>query len=201
MAEQSAVRGKGPLKIKFTDGSAQHDRIPAAVRGVIVMDVLKNQSRSYDLAKIPAAVGAQLIAEAISKRVKVYVSNHAKNGLAVNEASDQIFADLVAGKLYSRSAGGPRGRLFEPEIWIRAHQILRAAQERNGVKLPNGRPIKPWDAKTEQDMAAKLVAMDPALRKQKQKDWKSKPAFMAALYQAKSELSDDDEDDDEVLSV
>jgi hypothetical protein len=195
------TRGKSPLKIRFHDGSQAHDRIPANVQAMHVEDAVTHQGRRYDLAKIPALIASQLVAEAISKRVKVYVSNHAKNGLAVLDASDQIFSELVAGKLYTRGAGGPRGRLYNPDVWILAHQILRADQERRSVKV-NGKVIKPWDKKTEADMAAKLVSMDPSLRKQKEKDWKSKPTFMAALYQAKSELSEDDEDNhNEVLSI
>lgn len=128
--ETKATRGEGLVKTAFVNAEGNdHKRVPKGVLAVIV------NGKSYALSQLSQEVKDELVAFAVSTRIKTYVNNHAdeaKKGEDVPALADQVFADLVAGKLYAAtSEGGKAVKPFDSQIYLDAVKI--GSQERNKV--------------------------------------------------------------------
>ncbi len=186
---KTKTRGEGPIAVTFTDKAGKLDfaRVPLDAAGVHIV-AKSGAAKTYNVNELPPAVLLAFAALGVASRMKTYVSNHAEdNGSDAINLTDELYADFVAGKLYSRGEGtGTVGRKFDGAIYAQAWKAAYAFMERKKMSKADGSPIKALTEQQVLDLQASLEAMTPKDRGERMKSWKSQPFYTKALAELKA---------------
>ena len=197
-------RNSGPFMLNFADkaGKSDYKRPPADVTSVIITSRKDNSKRTYDLSKIPPTVTMALLALAVGTRQKTYINNHVEDdGSNVHTLSDGVWADFLAGKVYSRTestGGAPRGRKFDATRVVNCVVNGFIAMAKANMTKPNGEPIKPMTDKQINDLTVKLNTLSGQERNEQLRKFKKNPFIkleFARLEGSKATTKEVDVDD------
>ncbi len=186
-ADGKKTRGDGPVSFMFIDASnKEHKRVVDG--GSQIKVVAKGgKTKTYNVSTLAPAVILQLATEAVKKRFDTFVRNTVKDDATVEvlACTDDSFALLKEGKLYSRKeggAGGP-GRTFNFDMWV---TIAKYASDIIAKADKTGKR-KPASDKQLADFRGKLEAMTPKDRTAQLKKFREKPVYALAEAQYKTE--------------
>jgi len=166
MAVEAAkqTRGEGPVAINYVDAEGKaHRRVPMTGAGLSIVPKGAEQGKVYNLTDLPESVKLALMLSGAGNRIKTYITNHGNpDGSDAVSLADEIWADFVAGKLYSRVAGeggSKAGRQFDGSIYAEAWRAAFAAMAKKGLKKKDGSAIVPLTDDQVLDMQTKLETM------------------------------------------
>lgn len=181
--EVSKERGEGPMIVTYADkaGKMDYKRVPNDVTSVVVVQRKGGVKKTFDLTKLPQNVKDSLAAMALASRAKVFVANHGNEaGDNVISLVDGVYAEMIAGKIYSRSADGEKpGRKFDPVPYADAMRIALGNMNKKGRTGKAGKVVQPMNDKQYEDLKTKLNAMAPKERGEFIRNLK-KDSFIAA---------------------
>lgn len=205
-AEAKKERGDGPMIATYADKAGKSDlkRANTDVVGVVITQRAGNKSKSFNVATLPAHVKDALAAMAFAQRCKVNVANNSNdNGDNVLSLADAQWADLVAGKIYSRSAEGKApGRVFDPVKYADAMRMAYAAMAKKGrISAKTGKPIQPMSDKAYDDFMTKLSSMEGKDRTAYLLKLKKDTFFAAALAKIEAAAKEKAIDEDDAFDL
>lgn len=200
-AEAKKERGEGPMIVTYADKAGKNDlkRASTDVVSVVVQQRVGGNKKVYEISKLPPAVKDALAAMAFAQRSKVHVANNGNDkGDNVISLADAMWADLAAGKIYSRSADGEKpGRKFDPVPYADAMRIAMANMNKKGRTGKNGKVVQAMSDKQYADFQAKLNGMAPKERTDFIRGLKKDSFIAAAMAEVeyRNKQKDIDEDD------
>lgn len=186
-ANERKARGSGPMQLTYVDtkGGNEHKRVPLDAAGIRIVAAGKN--KTYDASKLPASVKDALIVFALASRIKTQVANHADaTGIDVHTLADGVYSDFLAGKIYSKGEGKPRGKVFDANIYAEALRAMYAFCAKKGIKSKSGKPIVALTDHQVGDFKMQLEAMTPRERTEKIKGLSANSIYRKALSELKT---------------
>lgn len=186
-------RGTGPMAVTYIDSENKSDlkRVPTNVKGVHVVANDNKGTKSYDVTALSPQVMLALAASAMAGRMKIFVANHAESSADVIKLTDQVYADFLAGKVYTRVEGGKApGKKFDGQLYADAWKNVYAFMAKKGMKNKAGQPIKALSDDQVIDLKTKLEGMDPKERAAKLKGYNENKFFKKALGELKAKQID-----------
>lgn len=180
-------RGTGPMQLFYVDskGANEHKRLPLDATGIKV--VAAGKSHTFSIKELPAAIKEALVVDALSKRVKTYVANHAEdNGSNVAELAKHVYDEMVAGRIYSKTEGtGQRGKKFDASLYAEALRATYAFMAKKNLKNKAGKAIVALNDGQVGDFKMQLEAMTPKERTEKIKGLQTNSIYKKALAELK----------------
>lgn len=166
MATQAATkkRADGPVKITYLDAAGKsHDRVPANVASVNVLDRSANKSTVYKLDDLSDEILCQLAAQGFGKRADITARNAVKADpkASVTTVTSELWSNLKSGKFSTRGEGkGGPGRTFDFDMWREVWENAWNVKNKNkDPKCPT-----PWTDKHTAKLQAKFDSFTPADR-------------------------------------
>ena len=205
-AEAKKERGDGPMIVTYADKAGKVDlkRANTDVVGVVVVQREGNKSKSFNVSTLPANVKDALAAMAFAQRCKVNVANNSNDsGDNVVSLADAQWADLVNGKIYSRSAESKApGRVFDPVKYADAMRMAYAAMAKKGrISAKTNKPIQPMSDKAYEDFKVKLMSLDGKERSGYLLKLKKDTFFAAALAKIEAANKEKAIDEDDAFDL
>lgn len=189
-APKQETKGKGRAKkadaaysmVFLNDKGEESNRIPSPVTAVRVRSS-DNKAKTVQLKDIPPAVLAQLAADGMRSRLNKFLSGVTKADVGkVHALTDEFVKVAKNATLYIPKEGGGPGRAFNFDFWLDV--LARTADIRVKAGNTKARLMTPA---LRDEARAKLEAMTPEERKQKQKDWEQDKVFRNAAAQIRAE--------------
>lgn len=182
-AKETKKRNQGPVAILFKNAEKEDKKVLKGVTSVIVK-TRTGETKTFDLASIPTEHLAALAAMAFASKTKGYVNNHAKEDESkVLPLADEVWADFVAGNIYSETkekkagTGGARGRKFDASMYVEAYRLAKESQNKAKVLDKAGNVIQLATEKQLESLKTQLVSMTGPDRAKKIKGMMENPVF------------------------
>lgn len=191
--EGKKERGDGPAVFTYTDGEGNTGlkRVPTKV-GSVDITAKTGVTKSYKPSELPQEVKDALVEFAFAARAKTFINNHAADdGSDVIELSDKVYADFMAGKIYSRSESGAKpGKKFDASIYANAMRDTFKFMAKKKMKMKDGTPISEMPEEKVADLKAKLEGMTPKERTAAVKGFKENKIYERALKELQARAID-----------
>lgn len=179
------ARGSGPMALTFVDGAGKADykRVPANCAGIKI--TVGQKSKVYSVDQYSEQTKNTLAFLALATRAKTQVANHGDDvGSNIFDLIDAVDGDFRAGRLYSKSEGGPRGKPFDAELYAEAYKQAKAWMAKRNVTntvTKDGKevkvPVKPLTDKEHADLVVWLQTASTEQRKKRTDLWAKNDVF------------------------
>lgn len=184
LSKTRAKKGDGPILVKFLNAKNEETKRVDADTEFLRVATKEGQSKDYSVTKLSLPTLRQLALDAIKRKFVTAVFSGHKNGkVDVLKVSDEIYNNILNGKIYVRAEGAARpGRKFDVTLWGEA--MLRTSVIKS--QMPNSK-VKPFSKKVIDDFKVKLEGMSDKDRKVFTAKLQNDAVFKRALLEVKAE--------------